>query len=118
MFAKAKNKPKTKRTPLRCFYSKRKKKIMNFFLVIHIGEGHEERRTPTHIEPQTNLKIETTKTTKKKTSSRGRKCKNNKAPKTPMMDNTKDITSSIDGQHYQKKEKTKSTHPRNDNQHH
>jgi hypothetical protein len=53
MFAKAKNKPKTKRTPLRCFYSRRKK-IMKITLVIHIGEGHEERRTPTHIEPQTN----------------------------------------------------------------
>jgi hypothetical protein len=48
MSTKAK-KPKTKRTHLGRLYSRRRKKIMKITLVFHVGEDHEDRRTPTHI---------------------------------------------------------------------
>jgi hypothetical protein len=38
MFAKVIKKPKRKRTPLRCLYSKRRKRIMKITLVLHVGE--------------------------------------------------------------------------------
>jgi hypothetical protein len=38
---------------------------MKITLVLHIGEGHENRRTPTHIEPPTNFQNRKTKKNKK-----------------------------------------------------
>ncbi len=51
MFAKNEKKPKIKRTPLGCPYSKRMEKIMKITLVFHVSEAHENRRTLTHVEP-------------------------------------------------------------------
>jgi len=51
MFAKNEKKPKIKRTPLGCLYSKRMEKIMKITLVFHVNEAHENKRTFTRIEP-------------------------------------------------------------------
>jgi hypothetical protein len=49
MSTKVEKKPKKRKTPFGHLYKGRREKIMKTTLMLHVGEGHEDRKT--HVEP-------------------------------------------------------------------